>query len=72
MLTGKCITSRPLPIREGKKPLHILQILIPAKNGQQVVDVYSDFAGTPGADYELLPDVYMGKLTMALGGKVNK
>lgn len=68
MIKGQCITTRALPPKDGKKPLHILQILVETKNGPQVVDVFSDTAGVPGKHYQLLPEVYMGKLSLALGG----
>lgn len=70
MLTAVCITSRTLPPKEGRRPLHILQMLVETKSGRQVVDVFHDQPGQPNQTYSLLPDVYMGKLSLAVGAIV--
>jgi len=71
--TGQCITSRAIPGKNGeerKKPLYLLQVLINTKNGGQVVDMWSEKPGKAGARYQLIPDIYMDKLTLGLGDPV--
>lgn len=69
-LSAQCITTRALPVKEGKRPLHILQLLVETKSGPQVVDVFNEAPGIPGKKYLLLPDVYMGKLSLSVGALV--